>query len=652
MSRTASASAQARVDARPGCIRETSSCSFLEMTSIPDWEVAADQLACARRMASALHRDDLVARIDVEVRSSAITRPLTIVVVGETSRGKSGLINALLSMPDLLPVDSDVATGVYILVGHGESPQLRLYTSGSVGPLHGEIDELGDWGSVRGNPDNRKGVMHIEVDVPSELLRDGVRFADTPGVGGLDSAHGIMTLTALEGADAMLFVADALAPLSEPELEFLRSASQRIQTVIFAFTKTDLNPFGWEDVLAEDRELLKASVPRFANHNFFRVRPPDASRAAHKRQLGNETTARRLDERSGVGPLTAHLRRAVIGRAESIRVANAMRLTLSVLEQCQADCRARRATLNGDPKPLAELQAAQDALTALAQNSEGWRPRVREDFDDLNRTIRRDFIDRADVWRRDFDADLERVRKVDKERDFPAELEASLRQIVVEVDRKLKEGVLAVAAGQAARLGIDDFPSPEATFALPERERIEARATEGSEPRRSLVVGALVLGETASVVRSIILSAGSPLALIMAPLSLGTAVTSVYAMRQQGTQAKKAEVRWLLKEYDDRFRRDVSNALEDTLRAARDDTEAGLRRTIDERRITVEQRIQNLTLASRDEGLVAARAQVDAWFEELGRVRSVCRAHLQLLATGPSQPDAEEARVRAASTAA
>jgi GTP-binding protein EngB required for normal cell division len=625
--------------------------SMTAFTPAPDWEAAADQLACARRIASELRREDLVARIDAELRSSAIPRPLTIVVVGETSRGKSGLINALLSMPDLLPVDSDVATGVYVLIGHGDSPQLRLYTRGSPGPLHGEIDELADWASVSRNPENCKGVMHIEAEVPAELLREGVRFADTPGVGGLDSAHGIMTLTALEGADAMLFVADALAPLSEPELEFLQSASQRIQTVIFALTKADLNPFGWEDVVAENRELLKAAAPRFANHHFFCVRPPDATRALHKRKLGDEQAARRLDERSGVERLTAHLRRAVIDRAESVRVANAIRLALSVLEQCQADCRARRATLNGDPQPLAELQAAQDELAALAQNSEGWLPRVRQDFEDLSRMIRRDFTDRADAWRRGFDTGLEQARKVDKERDFPAEIEASVQQIAVEVDRKLKEGVLALAAGQAARLGIDDFPSPEASFALPERERIAARGTDSSQPHKSLVVGALVLGQTASVVRSLVLSAGSPLALIMAPLSLGTAVTSVYAMRQQGTQAKKAEARWLLKEYDDRFRRDVSYALDDALRAAREETEAGLRRTIDERRITVEQRIQNLTLASRDEGLAAARAQVDDWLDQLGRHRAACRAHLQTL-SDPSKTGSQAARLRAASTAA
>ena len=601
------------------------------------WDVAAERLSHARRIAKGLGRHDLVGRIDDEMRSASVQRPVTIVVVAETSRGKSSLINALLSMPDLLPVDSDATTGVYVLVGYAEVPELRVYTRTTPGPLYGRIDELAGWVSVTGNPENRKAVVHVEADVPCELLRDRARLADTPGVGGLDSAHGVMTLTALEGADAMLFVADALAPLSEPELAFLRRASQRIQTVRFALTKTDLNPLGWEEVLAEDRQLLKQTVPRFGNHKFFRVCPPDALRACQKRASGDEETARRLQERSGIEPLTAHLRAAVIQRAETLRIANGYRLAMSVLELTEADCRARRATLNGDPKPLADLRAAQDELAQLAQNTTGWGQGLRRDFEALMRSTRRTFREKTDDWRRKVDHEIEHDWRSDKHQDFPAELDASLRQIAVDVDLTLKQGILAATGEAATRLGIDDFPSPEATFVLPERELIPGRSSDQVVPTKSLVIGGLVLGSTASIVRSIIFSAGSPLALIMAPLSLGTTLSSVYALKTQGAQSKKAEARWLLKEYDARFRRDVSYAIEDTLRAACDEAEAGLRRTIEERRLTVQARIQKLTSEQNGaEGPDAARAQLDRRIEELVRVRSEWRQQLQGLVSQPA----------------
>jgi len=54
-------------------------------------------------------------------RSVKPARP-TIVVVGETKRGKSSLINALVNVPGLSPVDPQVATSTYITIQHG--PQL------------------------------------------------------------------------------------------------------------------------------------------------------------------------------------------------------------------------------------------------------------------------------------------------------------------------------------------------------------------------------------------------------------------------------------------------------------------------------------------------------------------------------------------------
>ena len=59
------------------------------------------------------------------------------------------------------------------------------------------------------------------------MLRTGLCLVDTPGVGGLESAHGIITLSALDLAEAVLFVTDAGTELTAPELEFLKRAIER-----------------------------------------------------------------------------------------------------------------------------------------------------------------------------------------------------------------------------------------------------------------------------------------------------------------------------------------------------------------------------------------------------------------------------------------
>ena len=48
-----------------------------------------------------------------ELRRRQVTRP-SVVLVGETKRGKSSLVNALLGVPGLSPVDAAVATDTYL----------------------------------------------------------------------------------------------------------------------------------------------------------------------------------------------------------------------------------------------------------------------------------------------------------------------------------------------------------------------------------------------------------------------------------------------------------------------------------------------------------------------------------------------------------
>ena len=55
------------------------------------------------------------------VARRAVPEVSSVVIVGETNRGKSSLVNALLSAPGLSPVDADVATSTYLVFQHGPS---------------------------------------------------------------------------------------------------------------------------------------------------------------------------------------------------------------------------------------------------------------------------------------------------------------------------------------------------------------------------------------------------------------------------------------------------------------------------------------------------------------------------------------------------
>ena len=570
----------------------------------------ADALGALSHLAAQQGRGDLVKRVADEVTRARRSDPPTLVVAGEVSAGKTTLMNALVSSPRLLPVDVDVATGVFVVLGYAESPSARVFTGDGATPIDSSVAEIADWVSVARNPDNEKRVRHVEVGVPSPLLAEGVRLIDTPGVGGLDSQHGAMTLTALAGADALLFVLDASAPMSRPELQFLMRASASIQTVVFALSKADLNP-GWKAVLDEDRRLLKEHAPRFANQRIFAIRAPDAERAERKRRAGDHAEAERLGERSGLPALVHHLRTTVIQRSAHVRQANGYRLALSVLAQLDHGCQQQEKTLDGDRAPLQRLEERQAELAQLQSSANGWGQRVKSRFDDLQRALARSAQEAASGFRAQFDEEIAVRWRPQRHLSFSAELEVALRRITVELEQGLAEGVLEVAGSAARELGIDDLPVPEAAFVLPERETLTARAIASTGSLQSRALGALILTEVAQTLRNIVVSGGSPLTLLLAPIGLGSAIVGVVNARGHRAQIEQAEAKRLLQEYDTRFRRDAVAALDDGIRAAKQETVAALQRQIQARLQTVRGQIQTLSAqAARISEAESERARV------------------------------------------
>ena len=150
--------------------------------------------------------------------------PITLVVAGETSRGKSSLVNAMLGTPSLLPTGADVTTNVYVSLRAGGPRALVRLEDGSA--FETPFADLPRWTTVAGRNVTDPQAVMVEIETPSALLERGLVVVDTPGVGGLDAAHSSATLVALERADALLFVLDAKAPISAPERAFLEAGGR------------------------------------------------------------------------------------------------------------------------------------------------------------------------------------------------------------------------------------------------------------------------------------------------------------------------------------------------------------------------------------------------------------------------------------------
>ena len=114
-----------------------------------------------------------VDRCDRELERLQSPLPPSIVVVGEISKGKSTLINALVGHADLLPVDIDVATGSYVRLSYAETASASVFEFGTASPIPIDLGQIAEWVSLGASPENRSRVRFAEVFVPSPLLRLG-----------------------------------------------------------------------------------------------------------------------------------------------------------------------------------------------------------------------------------------------------------------------------------------------------------------------------------------------------------------------------------------------------------------------------------------------------------------------------------------------
>ncbi|MDA8164807.1 MAG: dynamin family protein [Desulfobacteraceae bacterium] len=162
-----------------------------------------------------------------------------VAVVGRFSRGKTSLMNAVLGT-DRLPTGILPLTSVLTMVRYGSSEQALVYFGPRSLPLEIPLGQLAEYVTQEGNPGNRKGVAFVEVQLPSETLRRGFVFVDTPGLGSSIAASTAITTGFFPEMDAVIVVTSFEAALSAEEIEFLRQAMQGARKTFLVLNKLDL----------------------------------------------------------------------------------------------------------------------------------------------------------------------------------------------------------------------------------------------------------------------------------------------------------------------------------------------------------------------------------------------------------------------------
>ncbi|HSK34856.1 MAG TPA: dynamin family protein, partial [Propionicimonas sp.] len=326
-------------------------------------------------------RPDLTRRLD-NARQRISSRTVTTAIVGEFKRGKSTLVNALIQTA-ACPVDADIVTAVPTLVKYGARLAVTAYRQQSgeaeVIPVPVDFQDLREMVS-EATDDRRTDIRSVEVQVPHRILRSGLCLLDTPGVGGLESVHGQVTLGSLNAVDCVLFVTDASQELTATELEFLHTALDRCPTAAVVVTKTDLHR-EWRRIAELDRAHLARAgldLPVIPVSSFLRLR---AARAPA------------LNEECGFAPLVEFLAKRVVQQARVHTAATVAHEVDFVASQLARESDAERVVL-ARPEHRTEvvetLHRANGRARAISAPGAGWQQLLTDGIQDLVADVEHD----------------------------------------------------------------------------------------------------------------------------------------------------------------------------------------------------------------------------------------------------------------------
>jgi hypothetical protein len=417
------------------------------------------ELADARRLAADADRPDLAERLD---RAAHRLRAddVAVAVVGEFKQGKSTLVNALLRT-DICPVDSDVVTAVPTVLRFGRPPRVLLQVPGADGAteavpipfedLHRHVTD-----GARADDDG-PAPRSVEVLLDRRILEAGLSFIDTPGVGGLDSAQGNVTLAALSLAGAALFVTDAAQELTAPEVDFLRRTLERCPRVFCVVTKTDLYA-EWRRIVDINRgHLARAGldVPVVAVSSFLRMRAQALDSTA-------------VNDESRFPELLETLHRDVLGTAVASAMAAARAELTFVVAQLRESVRAEQAAA---ATPAHAPQIAQRYVEKTRRSAGlgggSWQTVLSDGIQDLTADVDHDLRERLRLMVRKGDELLAETDPRDTWRDFQAWAAREATAAAVDNLMLLVGRTEQLAWEVAERFGIEydsldvDLPSPE-----------------------------------------------------------------------------------------------------------------------------------------------------------------------------------------------
>lgn len=256
----------------------------------------------------------------------------TVTIVGEVSRGKSSLCNALVNTPNASPQGPDKTTSIPIILGpptsEVEAGKVLLRFASQTKTI--ENSGIESWviqerTSSFQQPDYE---LPIEAYVAIENSPMGdICVTDSPGIGGIsDRSSQIFTNTELQ-TGVFIVVCDASTSITYPEMEFIRKVCAENEKVIVVITKIDKNLSRYQKIALQDCELLENEIGRN-----IEVQEVSSLLGTISPDRVSDSDSRELNSLSNIEDLRATLI-SQFAHLELLPVRNALRIALNTLDQ-------------------------------------------------------------------------------------------------------------------------------------------------------------------------------------------------------------------------------------------------------------------------------------------------------------------------------
>ncbi|HUB62290.1 MAG TPA: dynamin family protein [Puia sp.] len=371
---------------------------------------------------------------------------VNLVVLGLFKRGKSSLVNSILGCT-LAPVGVTPLTAIVTSFEHHPDRSFAqvYFQDGRITEV--PVSDITRFVSEDENPGNEKNVTGVRLfDCVLPVLKT-LTLIDTPGIGSAYAHNTATTVEFIPRVDAALFVLSADLPISQADIDFLKTLKDSVPTILFVLNKTDLlAESDLRQLIAHDKKILVNQVGLDpATINILPVSARQYQSGAHGM--------------SGIEPLMQHIRFILEAGNGSLFQQTLARRTDRLIRQLQHLFELRLEALRVPAVELEDKQRRLRGIPVMLHAQKGdFESILRGQTQRLTQEIRESLQEAADQLRKDLPDQITELAarppdQVQKSRQLAQRIADRLEERRLTLETTVKEHFDAMLREQARQPG-------------------------------------------------------------------------------------------------------------------------------------------------------------------------------------------------------